>query len=141
MRKTLLAIFALACMCATVAAQAQKATEKDLIGTWAGKWTGGSSGAFEMTVTRDADGKLGGSVSPKPDDGEGYTTPLTSVQFADGKATMKCNDPSGDVEFTIEATPEGSTIKGTYIVRARADGSEVERGTFTGSKKPAKRPV
>jgi len=138
MRKTLLAILAMACLCATVAAQAQKATEKDLIGTWAGKWTGGSSGAFELTVTKGADGKLGGSVSPKPDNGDPYTSPLTSVQFVDGKATIKCNDPSGDVEITMEATIEGSAIKGEYIVRARADGSEAERGTFTGSKKPAK---
>jgi hypothetical protein len=138
MRKTLFAILALACLSATVAAQAQKATEKDLIGTWTGKWTGGSTGAFDLTVTKGADGKLGGSVSPKPDNGDPYTSPLTSVVFADGKATMKCNDPAGEVEITMEATIEGSTIKGEYIVRAKADGSEAERGTFTGSKKAQK---
>ena len=141
MRKTVLVLVGLICVSAAAAAQAPKATEKDLIGTWSGKWTGGSNGAFELTVTKDDTGKLGGSVSPKPDDGEGYTSPLTSVQFADGKATIKCNDPSGDVEITMEATIEGSAIKGGYIVRARADGSEVERGTFTGNKKPAKRPA
>jgi len=138
MRNTVLVLVGLVCLCASVAAQEQKVTEKDLIGTWAGNWTGGSTGAFELTVTKAADGKLGGSVSPKPDNGDPYTSPLTSVVFADGKATIKCNDPAGEVEITMEATIEGSTIKGGYTVRTKADGSEVERGTFTGNKKPAK---
>jgi hypothetical protein len=139
MRKTLFVLLGLAGMCAVAAAQApQKATEKDLIGTWAGRYSGASTGAFEMTITRDAEGRLGGTVSPKADDGEAYTAPFTSVKFADGKATMTFTDPAGNVDITIEATPEGSSIKGTYVVHARADGSEAERGTFTATKKPAK---
>ena len=63
---------------------------------------------------------------------------FTSIQFADGKATMKCIDPPGEVEITLEATIEGATIKGEYVVRARADGSEADRGTLTGTKNPAK---
>ncbi|HYN05941.1 MAG TPA: hypothetical protein VES67_00990 [Vicinamibacterales bacterium] len=138
MHKTALVVIGLIAFCAAAAAQApQKATEKDLIGTWTGKYTGGTTGAFEMTIIKGADGKLGGSVSPKPDAGDPYTTPFNSVQFADGKATMKCFDPPGEVEITLEATLEGSTIKGTYVVRARADNSEVDSGTFSGTKKPA----
>ena len=138
MRKTALTIFGLIVFCAAAAGQApQKATEKDLIGTWTGKYAGGSTGAFEMTFTKDAEGKLAGSVSPKPDAGDPYTMQFTSIQFADGKATMKCIDPPGEVEITLEATIEGSTIKGEYVVRARADGSEADRGTLTGTKKPA----
>ena len=141
MRKTALTILGLIVFCAAAAGQApQKATEKDLIGTWTGKYAGGTTGAFEMTITKDAEGKLAGSVSPKPDAGDPYTTPFTAIQFVDGKAMMKCLDPPGEVEITLEATIEGSTIKGEYVVRARADGSEAERGTFTGTRKPAKAP-
>jgi hypothetical protein len=139
MRKTLFVLLALAGLCTSApAAQAPKATEKDLIGTWAGRYTGGSSGAYELTINRDTDGKLTGSVSPKSDDGESYTTPLNAIKFADGKVTMTCFDSSGNAEITVEATVEGSSLKGDYVVRARADGSEVERGTLTGTKKPAK---
>jgi hypothetical protein len=138
MRKTSLVILGLLAFCAAVAAQAPKATEKDLIGTWTGKYAGGTTGAYEMTITKAADGRLGGSVSPKPDTGDPYTTPFNSIAFADGKATMKCFDPPGEVEITLEATVEGTTLKGEYIVRARADNSEVDRGTFTGTKKAAK---
>ena len=138
MGKTLFVLMGMACLCTAVAAQAQKATEKDLIGTWAGKYTGATSGSYEMTINRDAEGKLSGSVSPKPDDGEPYTTPLNTITFADGKVTMTCFDPPGQVEITVEATLEGSSLKGTYVVRAKADGSEVERGTLTGPKKAPK---
>ena len=139
MRKTALTILGLIVFSAVATGQApQKATEKDLMGTWTGKYAGSTTGAFEMTITKDAEGKLAGSVSPKPDAGDPYTTPFTSIQFADGKATMKCFDPPGEVEITLEATIEGSAIKGDYVVRARADGSEADRGTFTGTKKPAK---
>jgi hypothetical protein len=139
MRKTLFVVLGLAGMCAVAAAQTpSKATEKDLIGTWAGKYAGGSSGSFELTINRDAEGKLSGSVSPKPDDGEAYTTPLTTVKFADGKVTITCSDSSGQADITVEATVEGSSLTGTYAVRAKADGSEAERGTLTATKKPAK---
>jgi hypothetical protein len=138
MRKTLLVLLAVAGLGTAPAAQAQKPTEKDLIGTWSGRYAGVSSGAYELTINRDADGKLTGSVSPKPDDGEAYTTPLNSIKFADGKVTMICFDSSGNAEITVEATVEGSSLKGTYVVRGRADGSEAERGTLTGAKKPAK---
>jgi hypothetical protein len=137
MRYKVFVMLALACLCAVVAVAQppQKATEKDLMGTWTGKYAGGTTGAFELTITKGTDGKLAGSVSPKPDAGDPYTTPFTSVQFADGKATMKCFDPPGEVEITLEATIEASKMKGEYVVRARADGSEVDRGTFEGAKK------
>jgi hypothetical protein len=139
MRKTLFVLLGLAGMYAAAAAQAPaKVTEKDLIGTWAGKYVGASSGAYELTINRDAEGRLTGSVSPKPDNGEAYTTPLNSITFADGKVTITCFDSSGQSEITVEATVEGSSLKGTYVVRARADGSEAERGTHTATKKPAK---
>jgi hypothetical protein len=136
MRRAALGVIGLLMFGAVPGAQAQKATEKDLVGLWAGRYDGaGGGGTFEMTVTKDAQGKLGGNVTPKADSGEQYTVPLTSVQFADGKATIKCPESSGEAEVTVEVTIEGTAMKGTFIVRAKADGTEVDRGTVTASKK------
>jgi hypothetical protein len=137
MRKSLFVVLSLLCFCLAGLAQAQKnSSEKNLIGAWTGSWTGGSNGTFEMTITKDADGKLGGSVTPKPEGGESYTSSFKSVALADGKVTMKLEDPGGEAEITLEATLDGSALKGTYSVRIKADGNEADRGTITASKKP-----
>lgn len=114
----------------------QPASEKNLFGTWAGTWTGGSSGSFEMTITKSADGKLGGSISPKPDGQEGYTVPFSSAVFADGKATLKLQDPAGEAEITLVVSADSSALTGTYSVRIKADGNEVDQGTLKATKKP-----
>jgi hypothetical protein len=137
MRKSLFVVLSLLCFCLAVLAQTQQAaSEKNLVGAWAGTWTGGSNGSFEMTITKDADGKLGGSVTPKPEGGESYTVSFKSVALADGKVTMKLSDPGDEAEITLEATLDGSALKGTYLVRIKADGNEVDRGTITANKKP-----
>ncbi len=114
----------------------QAANEKNLLGTWAGTWTGGSNGSFELTLTKAADGKLGGSISPKPDGGESYTVPFTSAVFADGKATLKLQDPAGEAEITLVVSADSSALTGTYSVRIKADGNEVDQGTVKATKKP-----
>ena len=48
---------------------------------------------------------------------------------------MKLADPGDEAEITLEATLDGTTLKGTYVVRIKADGNEVDRGTITASKK------
>jgi hypothetical protein len=136
MRKSLFVVLSLLCFCLAVMAQTQQAaSEKNLVGAWAGTWTGGSNGSFEMTITKDADGKLGGSITPKPEGGETYTASFKSVTLADGKVTIKLADPSDEAEITLEAAFDGSALKGTYLVRVKADGNEVDRGTITASKK------
>lgn len=136
MRKSLFVMSSLLCFCLAALAQTQQAAgEKDLMGAWTGSWSGGSNGSFEMTITKDANGKLGGSITPKPEGGESYTASFKSVALADGKVTMKLADPSDEVEITLEATLDGSALKGTYLVRVKADGNEVDRGTITASKK------
>ena len=136
MRKSLFVVLSMLCFCLAGLAQAkQTAGEKNLVGGWTGSWTGGSNGSFEITITKDADGKLGGSVTPKPEDGESYTVSFKSVALADGKVTMKLEDPNGEAEITLEATQDGSVLKGTYSVRIKADGNEVDRGTITANKK------
>jgi hypothetical protein len=137
MRKSLFIASSLLCFCLAVLAQTQQAAgEKNLVGAWAGSWSGGGNGSFEMTITKDTDGKLGGSITPKPEGGESYTVSFKSVALADGKVTMKLADPNDEAEITLEATLDGSALKGTYVVRVKADGNEVDRGTITANKKP-----
>jgi hypothetical protein len=135
MRKSLFLVLPLLCLCLSGFAQEQNAVEKNLVGAWAGSWSGGSNGAFEMTITKNTEGKLGGSITPKPDGGEGYTVSFKSVALADGKVTLKMSDPNDEVDITLEATVDGSDLKGTYSVRVKADGNEVDRGSITASKK------
>jgi len=137
MRKSFFVMLSLFCFCLMGLAQAQQtAAEKNLIGSWSGSWTGDSNGTFEMTITKSADGKLGGSITPKPDGGEGYTTQITSIVLADSKATIKMADPAGEVEVTLVATIDSSTLTGTYSVRVKADGNEVDKGSVKATKKP-----
>jgi hypothetical protein len=129
-------MLSLLCFCLLGVAQARQAGEKNLVGAWSGSWSGGGSGTFELTVTKAADGKLGGSITPKPEGGESYTATIKSVTMADGKYTLKLSDPNDEAEITLEATVDGSALKGTYSVRVKADGNEVDRGTITATKKP-----
>src|SRR5262245_19779571 len=137
MRKSLFVMLSSLCFCMAGLAQAQQSTsEKHLVGAWTGSWSGGSNGSFEMTITKDADGKLGGSITPKPEGGESYTTSFKSVTLADGKVTLKVAVPGDEAEVTVEATLDGSVLKGTYSVRSKEDGREVDAGTFKASQKP-----
>src|SRR5262245_15772877 len=136
MSKRLIVMLSLLCFFLAGLAQAQRtAGEKNLLGAWTGSWTGGSNGSFEMTITKGGDGKLGGSVTPKPEGGESYTVSLKSVALEDGKVTIKMDDPNGEVEITLAATLDGAALKGTYSLRVKADGDEVETGKITERKK------
>lgn len=106
-----------------------------LVGAWQGTWTGGSTGKVEMTFAKGADGKLTGSISPKPDQGDGYTVQFKSVEVTSGKLSAKFEDPNGEVEITLTGSAEGKTVKGTYSVKQKADGTEVETGSWTATKK------
>lgn len=136
MRKSAFAMLPLVCLCLMGLALAhQAASEKNLLGTWSGTWTGGSGGSFEMTITKTADGKLGGSITPKPEGGESYTVQFSSAVLADGKATLKLQDPGGEAEITLVVAADSSSLTGTYSVRVKADGNELEQGTVKATKK------
>jgi hypothetical protein len=142
MRSALSVVLSTLLLAGAVAAQTQQqkpappsAAEKTLIGTWAGSWTGGSSGTVTFTFVKGTDGKLSGSAAPQPSDGQGYTTNFTSVVIAGDKVTMKMATPDGGAEITVEATFAGADMKGTYAVKAAGDGSEVESGTIVAKKK------
>jgi hypothetical protein len=116
-------------------AYAQSKSENDPVGTWSGTWSGGSTGKFEMTITKDANGKLSATLTAKPDEGDGFTGPFKSVEANGPKLTMKFEAPDGESEATLQAVIEGSTLKGDYSIRAKANGEEVDKGTFTASRK------
>jgi hypothetical protein len=116
-------------------ASASPDTNAAFIGTWQGTWSGDSSGKFEMTITQRAGSKLSGSISPKPDDGDGYTAAFTSVEIASGKLSAKWDDPGGEVEITVTGSAEGTTAKGTYAVKQKSDGTQVDSGSWTATKK------
>ena len=139
-RKTLFAFLGLASLCTAAAAETPpEVNEADIVGKWAGRFVGAGSGAFETTIGRDAAGKLTCSIWIKDDapEVEAYTQPCTSARFADGKLTSTFLDASGTAEIRTVATIEGSSIDGAYAARALEDGTEVDRGTFTGTKQPA----
>jgi hypothetical protein len=108
--------------------------EKALIGTWAGTWTGGSSGSVVFTIKKTSDGKLAGSATPSPTEGDSYTTEFTSVTIDGNKVTMKMPTVDRAATITIVGAIEGSSLGGTYSVMT-PDGTEADRGTFTAKKK------
>ena len=120
---------------ASIVAYAQSRSGADATGTWSGSWTGGSNGKFEMTIKKDADGKLSATLSGTPDQGESYTIHSTSIEFNGSKMTMKFEGPDGEAEAKVQAVIEGASMKGDYSIRAKASGEEVEKGTFTASRK------
>jgi len=133
MRKTIfvsLIVLVFGCL-----AYAQSKSDGGAAGTWSGTWTGGSTGKFEMTITKDANGKLAATLTTKPDDGEGWTGSFKSVEANGAKLMMKIDFPDGEAEASLQAVIEGATLKGDYAIRVKANGEEVDKGTFTASRK------
>src|SRR6476659_6032792 len=108
LRISLIAILFIAGVTLLVAQEATARSDDGdaFIGTWEGAWTGVSTGKFALTISKGASGKLSGSISPKPDQGEGYTVPLKSVEVISGKLTAKCEDPNGEVEIMLTGSAE-----------------------------------
>ena len=106
-----------------------------VVGTWSGSWQGGSTGKFEMTISKGADGKLTGSLTAHPADGDGYTAGFKSVDVSGGKLIVKLSDPDDEVEITIQGALDPAAMKGSYSVRSKGQGEEVDGGTWEAKKK------
>jgi len=135
MRKTMFASLIVLIFGVGYIAYAQSRSGANAAGNWSGSYAGGSSGKFEMTIKKDAAGKLSGTLTASPDQGQGYTTQFKSVEVKASRLTMKFDDPDGSSEATLQAVIQGSSIKGDYSVRSKAGGEEVQKGTFTASRK------
>ena len=133
-RRTLVSLIALL-LCVGCLAHAQSKSANDPAGIWSGTWTGGSTGKFEMTITKGADGKLSATMTSHPDQGESSTWQSTLVEANGEKLTMKVDSADGGAEGTLHGVIEGSSITGDYSVRAKASGEETDKGTFTGTRK------
>ncbi|HKQ76625.1 MAG TPA: hypothetical protein VJ810_23220 [Blastocatellia bacterium] len=116
-------------------AYGQSRSGANAAGTWSGSWTGSSAGKFEMTIKKDAAGKLSGTLTASPDQGQGYTTQFKLIDAKASKLTIKFDSPDGGVEVTLQSLIQGKSIKGDYSIRAKASGEEVEKGTFTAARK------
>ena len=124
--------------CVSYARQAENkktSTDSVAVGTWNGTWQGGSSGKFEMTITKGPDGKLTGSLTAHPAEGDGYTTIFKSVDVSGGKLTLKLGDPDDQMEITIQGALDPAAMKGSYSVRPKGQGEEVDGGTWEAKKK------
>jgi hypothetical protein len=105
------------------------------VGTWQGTWSGDSSGKFEMTITKSPTGKLSGSLSTHPDGGDGYTVEFKSIEIASGKLSVKFEDPGGEQEISLTGSADGKSAKGTYTVRQKGDGAQIDSGSWTAARK------
>jgi len=118
-------------------AQAQSKDKKAdaFLGTWSGSWTGGSDGILELTISKGADGTLGGSITPSPSHGDSFTATFKSVVVEDQKLTATFDSPDGGAEATLTGTLEEGAAKGAYTLKEKSQGSVVETGTWTAKKK------
>ncbi len=119
---------------ATVAAT-QETSGDEYTGQWTGTYEGSGTGGFELLLQKNADGKPAGKVSVTTDGGN-YDADLRTIVFK-GKGIEAAYDfpldPSAEV--VMAATVEGSTAKGTWVLRPKGGGAEVASGTFALTKK------
>ena len=133
---SLLVMIVVACVSYARQAEGRKTSgDSPVVGTWAGNWQGGSTGKFELTIAKKADGKLGGSLTAHPEGGDSYTSQLKSVDISGSKLTVKLEDPDGEVDITLEGTVDPTAMKGSYSVRSRAQGESIEGGNWEARKK------
>lgn len=120
------------------AAEKQDTSDNKLVGKWEGTWTGGSTGKFVMTFSKNADGKLSATLIATPDQGEPNTMETKSVEQTAEKLKIKFEGEGAEIQVFLEATFEGHTLKGSYSVRNKAQGDEVESGTWSAAKKSSR---
>src|SRR5262245_29053491 len=108
---------------------------EEFVGVWSGSWEGsGSSGGFELTLEKNKDGPVTGKVSVTGE--PTYKADFKALSFEGKKMTAKYDFPPSELaEILLISTFDGNTAKGTWSLRAKADGAEAVAGTWTVSKK------
>ena len=104
---------------------------EQLIGKWSGTWDGaGAGGGFELTLEQVKDAPLTGkvAVTGEPE----YTAALKTLAF-DGRKMKATYDFPADqaAEVLLAASFEGNKATGTWILRVKADATEVASGNWT----------
>jgi hypothetical protein len=124
-----------ASICAALAADGDQ-----YLGSWAGTWAGqdGSSGHFQLTLQRGADGKLAGSIAVSQDGGAGsdYTSALKNAAFAGDKFTAAYEPPDGQSEINMKGTFGAKSGDGDWALGAKNQASNppLAAGTWKISK-------
>ena len=111
----------------------------EYLGAWAGSWTsadGGSAGQFEMTLEKDKDGAPAGKVKVSGGEAD-HAAEFKSLSFDGNKMTGSYDYPPDPAnEVVLEATIDGRTGTGTWVLHPRGQGGDVvARGTWTVTKK------
>ena len=137
MTRTVFAILLAATVAGGPALQSppDKAGGDQYVGTWSGQWDGnGSGGGFELTIEKAPDGALTGRVSVTGE--PTYKATLKKLAFDGNKMTGAYDfTPNNEAEVLLTAAFEGSTAKGTWSLRAKADGTEVATGGWNVTRK------
>ena len=114
-------------------AQGPAASKDPIVGSWAGTYDGDGTGKFTMSISRDAAKQLGGTLQAMPDDGGSFTVTFKSIVVDGSKVTMAYDSPGDGSVVTLDATLDGTTLKGTWK-SVDASGAVVASGGFTSSK-------
>lgn len=129
-----LLLFSVVCAAAQRGVDASSPGE-EFVGVWSGEWQGsGSSGGFEVTLEKNKDAPVTGKVSVTGE--PTYKADFKALSFDGKKMTAKYDFPPSELaEVVLVATFDGNSAKGTWSLRAKADGTELIAGTWTVSKK------
>ncbi len=116
-------------------ASATTAAAADYLGVWVGSWDGPSNGEFDLTLDKNADGALHGKIAVTAGSPP-YTSELKTVTLDGASFTGKYDYPLDDGgEVTLQATFDGRTGKGGWVLRPQGQEGEVARGTLALSRK------
>ena len=137
MRQVFRTTAALAIVASTLVAlpAAQSGKDQNIVGTWSGTWDGSGTGEFELTLENNDANKPSGKVAVTTDGGN-YTADLKQIAFEGNKMTAAYDfplDPSAEVAVT--ATFEARAAKGTWMLHAKGQTTEIASGTFTVTRK------
>ena len=114
-------------------AQAPAASTDPIVGSWAGTYDGDGTGKFTMSISRDAANQLGGTLEATPDGGGVFKVTFKSIVVDGSKVTLAYDSPGDGGVVTLDATLDGTTLKGTWK-SVDGSGTVVASGGFTSSK-------
>jgi hypothetical protein len=109
---------------------------EEFIGVWSGTWEGGGgSGGFEVTLEKGKDEALTGKVAVTGD--PAYKAAFKALSFEGKTMKAKYDFPPSETEAEVAllATFDGTTAKGTWSLRAKANDAEVASGTWSVTRK------
>ena len=115
-------------------AQETAASKDPIVGSWAGTYNGDGTGRFTMSISRDAAKQLGGTLQATSDDGGGVTATFKSIVVDGSNVAMAYDSPENGGPVELQATLDGTTLKGTWKAFEPGTANVVASGAFTSAK-------